>query len=67
MPAGTDQTMYHLTPRGWEAGDASEDRVETWQRSVIYDRVSWRCVWVNLGIALGDRDDLRFRYRAFMV
>ena len=61
MSAGSDEIVYHLTERGWELGDEPPNRVESWRRSVSVDRVSWRCIWVNLGIAL------RMKHRAFMV
>jgi hypothetical protein len=61
MLAGSDEIVYHLTERGWESGDEPPNRIEFWRRSVSVDRVSWRCIWVNLGIAL------RMKHRAFMV
>ena len=68
MSLGNDESIFHLTPRGWETGDEPPDRVETWRRSISPDgRLSWRCIWVNLNVPTADRDALRERYRAFMT
>jgi len=61
------ETIYHLTPRGWEPEPDPPDRVETWRRSVNNGSISWRCIWVNLNRTPTERDALRQRYRAFMV
>ena len=51
------ETEYHLTPRGWEVGDAPVDLVETWLRTVYRqspcpdEYVSWVCKWADLNTA----------------
>ncbi len=58
-------TQYHLTPRGWEAGNLPKDWVETWTRRVFEDlrygreEVHWHCEWASPDVTRADRDALR--------
>ena len=68
MSAGIDEIIYHLTPRGWEAGDEPPDRVESWRCSISQTSgVSWRCIWEDDRRSTAERDALRERYRRLPV
>ena len=65
-------TDYHLTLRGWETGSPSDDRVETWNRSMYQasgwskEHVTWTCEWVAPDMSRADRDVLREKHRDVM-
>jgi hypothetical protein len=71
MAQGRD-TEYHLTPRGWETGDPTSDRVETWLRAIrqqsggFRENICWVCQWVDPNVPPADRDKLRAKHREFM-
>ena len=65
-------TEHHLTPRGWEAGNLPNDRIETWTRRVFEDldyageEVHWHCEWASPDVTRADRDALRVKHDHFM-
>src|SRR5436190_15289037 len=65
-------TEHHLTPRGWEAGNLPNDRVETWTRRIFEDlsagceEVHWCCEWAAPEVSRADRDAIRAKNDHFM-
>jgi hypothetical protein len=63
---------YHLTPRGWEPGYPSPDRVETWTRTASQasnwskEYIGWLCIWADTNVPRAERDWLREKHQNFM-
>ena len=67
------ETIYHLTPRGWEFDDPPPpDRVESWrcyvhqQSGWSKEYVDWTCIWANPDVPRTERDQLREKHKETM-